>query len=212
MVVPALSPCHVGDPTIRSQVHVFGNSKHFWVTAMLALTSSSRASGLVGSGLVGSGLWSWVAGGCRTTSWEQRWRCAVGAWFWQYRGRVFVDGLRDVVHTAMWHLLRALAAGGASTCGGYAAYQAWRQSGTAPMRRVSLTREAARGMVQIEAFLAAQVVPGEADTAPAHHPPVPRLPDRSPGHVVNTPGARSEAAGAARGPGRHRSRSARRFS
>jgi hypothetical protein len=59
----------------------------------------------------------------------------------------------------LWSLISGLIAAGSGRCGGYDAYTAWTRAGPpAPRCRfraeTSVTRDAARGIAEIEAFLA----------------------------------------------------------
>ncbi|HEX6577990.1 MAG TPA: hypothetical protein VF082_06440 [Jiangellaceae bacterium] len=68
--------------------------------------------------------------------------------------------LLNVLRYLLWSLMSGLIAAGSSRCGGYDAYTAWTKAGP-PVPRcrfgdaASVTRDAARGIAEIEAFLAA---------------------------------------------------------
>ena len=69
--------------------------------------------------------------------------------------------LLNVLRYLVWSLMSGLIAAGSGRCGGYDAYSAWTQAGPpAPRCRFrddsAVTRDAARGIEEIEAFLAAQ--------------------------------------------------------
>ena len=67
--------------------------------------------------------------------------------------------LANVCRYLLWSLMSGLIAAGSGRCGGYDAYTAWTKAGPpAPRCRfgdeTSVTRDAARGIAEIEAFLA----------------------------------------------------------
>jgi hypothetical protein len=83
--------------------------------------------------------------------------------------------LLNLLRYLLWSLMSGLIAAGSGRCGGYDAYTAWTEAGPpAPRCRfgggTSVTRDAARGIAEIEAFLAARDhATGPADDLPKRH-------------------------------------------
>lgn len=79
--------------------------------------------------------------------------------------------LVNVLRYLLWSLMSGLVAAGASRCGDFDVYTAWKRSGPpAPRCRFEareVTRDAARGIAEIEEFLAAhRQAPNRADDRP----------------------------------------------
>jgi hypothetical protein len=77
----------------------------------------------------------------------------------------------NVLRYVLWVTVAGLGLAGVCLCGGFAAYAGWATVGP-PFRHgrrhaeAALTREAARGITEIEAFLAAQLGPRGPEQRP----------------------------------------------
>lgn len=77
--------------------------------------------------------------------------------------QAYSPALSELLSSLLWVALAVLVAVGLCFCGGHAVYLAWTKVGPARRRRrlaeSTLIRESAKGIAQIEAYLATQLAP-----------------------------------------------------